>query len=78
MVQYRWLCPAGCRRQYIICDRQFFVCPPERDVRFHDLEEMPEGTPSFDDIFNILQAVTDDIEEDAGMYTLDPDSKLFF
>ena len=41
------------------------------------LKKIPEGTTSFDNIFSLLQGVTDEIE-DASMYTLDPDSKLFF
>ena len=36
-------------------NRQFFVCPPDRNMDFNNLKPVPPDIPSFDDIFKVFR-----------------------
>ena len=56
------------------CDRQFFVCPPDRDVDFEDLKPVPVDIPSFEDLFRVIR----DGSEGTDTYRCEAESKLIF
>ena len=57
------------------CDRQFFVCPPDRDVDFEELTPVPADVPSFGDIFRVIRDASQDQNNDINRYECDTDGK---
>ena len=56
------------------CDRQLFVCPPEKEVDYDELLPMPENTPRMEDIFRII----DEKHATKIEYKLSPEAHLEF
>ena len=58
-------------------DRQFFVCPADRDVDFDDLTPVPATIPNFSDLFRVVQAAREQFG-DSCVYTCDNEAKVLF
>ena len=57
------------------CDRQIFVCPPEVDVDYDDIQQPPPTTPPLDAVFQVL----DDIHHQSNNnYELSKDAHIEF
>ena len=56
-------------------DRQFFVCPTDRDVDFDELVPVPAELPNFSDLFRVIMGAREQFD---GIYTCDEDATTRF